>query len=104
MVPELVGERGAEAISATITDVQWRGMRCRIKVKTTDPTVHVDLRLNYKRADTSVVAAVKEVGASGEVSLAVEQDKYEGSSAAVVVINGKNTVLHSLQTRIGGEQ
>jgi hypothetical protein len=79
-------------------------MRCRVKVKTNDPTVSVDLRLNYKRADTSVVAAVKEVGTSGEVSLVIEQDKYEGSSAAVVVVNGKNTILHSVQTRIGGEQ
>jgi hypothetical protein len=104
VVPELVVEQGAESVSATITDIQWRGMRCRIKVKTNDPTVSVDLRLNYKQPDTSVVAAVKEVGTSGEVSLAVKDDKFEGSSAAVVVVNGNNTVLHSVQTRIGGEQ
>lgn len=104
VVPELVVELGAESASATITDIQWRGMRCRVKVITNDPTVSVDLRLNYKQADTSVVAAVKEVGTSGEVSLVIEQDKYEGSSAAVVVVNGKNTILHSVQTRIGGEQ
>jgi hypothetical protein len=104
VVPELAVERGAESVSATITDIQWRGMRCRVKVKTNNPTVSVDLRLNYKRADTSVVATIKEVGTSGEVSLAVDQDKFEGSSAAVVVVTGKNTVLHSVQTRIGGEQ
>ena len=112
VVPELVIERGAESVSATITDIQWRGMRCRVKVKvkvkvktkTNDPSVRVDLRLNYKRPDTSVVATIKEVGTSGEVSLAVEQDKFEGSSAAVVVVKGNNTVLHSMQTRIGGEQ
>ena len=104
VVPELVVERGAESASATITDIQWRGMRCKVKVKANDPTVRVDLRLNYKRPDTSVVATVKEVGTSGEVSLAVEHDKFEGSSAAVVVVNGNNTVLHSMQTRIGGEQ
>ncbi len=104
VVPELVVELGAESASATITDIQWRGMRCRVKVKTNDPTVSVDLRLNYKQADTSVVAALKEVGTSGEVSLVIEQDKYEGSSAAVVVVNGKNAILHSVQTRIGGEQ
>ena len=104
VVPDLFIERGTESASATITGIQWRGMRCRVKVTTNDPTVCVDLRLNYRRSDTSVVAAVKEVGKSGEVSLAVEQDKFEGSSAAVVVIDGKNTVLHSTQTRIGGEQ
>lgn len=71
VVPELVVERGAESVSATITNIQWRGMRCRVKVKTNDPTVSVDLRLNYKRPDTSVVATVKEVGTSGEVSLAI---------------------------------
>lgn len=104
VIPDLVVERGAEAISATITDVQWRGMRCRVKVKTNDPSVHVDLRTNYKNPESSVVATVKEVGPTGEVSLAVEKDMYEGASAAVVVVNGKNKVLHSVQTRIGGEQ
>jgi hypothetical protein len=104
VVPELVVERGAEAISATITDVQWRGMRCRVKVKTNDPSLRVDLRTNYKNPATSVVAAVKEVGPAGEVSLAVEKDMYEGASAAVVVVNGKNDVLHSVNTRIGGEE
>ena len=103
-MPELVVERGAEAISATITDVQWRGMRCRVKVKTNDPSLRVDLRTNYKNPATSVVAAVKEVGPAGEVSLAVEKDMYEGASAAVVIVNGKNDVLHSVNTRIGGEQ
>ena len=36
--------------------------------------------------------------------VAVEKDMYEGASAAVVVVNGKNDVLHSVNTRIGGEQ
>jgi hypothetical protein len=104
VIPELIVERGAEAISAMITDVQWRGMRCRVKVKTNDPSLLVDLRTNYKNSETSVVATVKEVGPTGEVSLAVAKDMYEGASAAVVIVDGKNKVLHSVHTRVGGDE
>jgi hypothetical protein len=102
--PDLIVERGVEAVSATITGVQWRGMRCRVAVTANDPTLRVDLRLNYRRADTSVVTAPKVIGSEGEVSLVVANDASEGSSAAVVVVDSKDTVLHSVQTRIGGEE
>ena len=32
VIPELVVERGEDAVSATITGISWRGMRCRVAV------------------------------------------------------------------------
>ncbi len=93
VVPEIVVEQGVEAVRASIVSVEWRGMRCRVKVDSNDPAVRVDLRTNWKQAGSSIVAAVKEVGSSGEVSLAVADDKHEGAAAAVVVIDSGGDVL-----------
>ena len=54
IVPELVVERGGASTAATIASVTWRGMRCRVSVTTNDPSVRVDLRLNWKQAVTSI--------------------------------------------------
>ena len=65
-----------------------------------DPAVRVDLRTNWKQAGSSIVAAVKEVGSSGEVSLVVEDDGHEGA-AAVVVIDSGGAVLSQKTTSVG---
>lgn len=100
VVPELVIERGAEAVIASIVSVQWRGMRCRVKVESNDPAVQVDLRLNWKQPDTSIVTAPKPVG-TGEVSLAVTDDKHEGDAAMVVLLDSSGKVLDQRSTSVG---
>ncbi len=101
VVPDLVVERGASAIAAGIAAVSWRGMRCRVAVTTNDPTVIVDLRTNWKQASTSIAAAPKEVGPSGEQSLAVADDAHEGHAATVVVLDGAGNVLDRKATTVG---
>jgi hypothetical protein len=76
-------------------------MRCRIRVRTTDPSVRVDLRLNWKQEATSIVATVKEVGATGEVSLVVVEDSHEGSAAMVVLLDSAGNVLDRKPTTVG---
>jgi hypothetical protein len=61
----------------------------------------VDLRLNWKQADKSIVAAVKEVGQAGEASLVVEKDTYEGASAMVVALDRAGNVLDRKATTVG---
>ena len=101
VVPEIAVERAEEGTKATITGLQWRGMRCRVSVSTNDPSVRVDLRLNWKQADKSIVAAVKEVGQAGEASLVVEKDAYEGASAMVVALDRAGNVLDRKATTVG---
>jgi len=101
VVPEIIVERAEGATKATITGFQWRGMRCRVSVSTNDPGVRVDLRLNWKQADKSIVAAVKEVGQAGEASLVVEKDAYEGASAMVVALDRAGNVLDRKATTVG---
>ncbi len=104
IVPQLVVERGTGALKAEILSVQWRGMRCRVKVRSSGSGVSVDLRMNWKRAETSLLAAGKEVTAEGEASVVVENDMHEGASATVVVIDGTGTVLDRKPTTVGESQ
>ena len=101
VVPELIVERGGASTSATIASVSWRGMRCRIGVTTNDPSVRVDLRLNWKQATTSIAASVKEVGPAGEASIAVADDSHEGAAATIVVLDAAGNVLDRKPTTVG---
>lgn len=102
VTPELLVERsGAAAVRATIEEVQWRGMRCRVRVRASEPSVRVDLRLNWKQEATSIAATIKEVGASGEVSLAVADDMHEGAAATVVALDAAGNVLERQPTTVG---
>lgn len=101
IVPVLDVERSFGAAYATIQSVEWRGMRCRVRVQTNDPLVKVDLRTNWKQEATSIVAAVKEVGTTGEVSLAVPDDIHEGAGASVVLLDREGKVITSQTTTVG---
>jgi hypothetical protein len=101
IVPELVVERGGGGTSASITAITWRGMRCRVSVTTNNPSVRVDLRLNWKQANTSIAASAKEVGPAGEASLAVADDAHEGQAATIVALDGAGNVLDRKTTTVG---
>lgn len=102
VVPELVVERGAGVTTATITAIQWRGMRCRVTVQTNSPSVRVDLRRNWKQPESSIVASVKEIGfESGEASLAVTDDSFEDEAATVVTLDAAGNVLDRKTTTVG---
>jgi hypothetical protein len=101
VIPDLVVERGEEAVAATITEISWRGMRCRVAVKTNATGLQVDLRLNWKQAASSIAATAKELGTNGEASLAVSDDKHEGAAASVVVFDASGRVLDYKPTTVG---
>ena len=103
VVPDLVVERGEDSVSATITAITWRGMRCRVSVDTNASGVSVDLRLNWKQAESSIAAASKELTETGEASLAVADDSHEGAAASVVIIDQTGRVLDYRPTTVGDE-
>jgi hypothetical protein len=104
IVPEIVVERAAPGLTAQIVNVQWRGMRCRVTVRASGHGIRVDLRTNWKQSNTSIVSAPKEASPSGEVSLVVEDDRHEGSSAMLVAIDSADNVLDRKLTTVGDEK
>jgi hypothetical protein len=101
VIPDLVVERGEEAVTASIIEINWRGMRCRVTVKTNATGLVVDLRLNWKQAGSSIVASAKELDAKGEASLAVADDRHEGAAASLVVSDGSGRILDNKPTTVG---
>ena len=101
IVPDMVVSFGAKTAHAKIIDVQWRRMRCRVKVETNAEGLTIDLRLNAKQANTSVAHTPKRLDQSGEASIAAADDKYEGAAAMIVVLDKGGQVLVSRPTQIG---
>lgn len=101
VVPELVIERGAEVVRGKIVGISWRGMRCRVTVESNASGLAIDLRLNWKQPASSVAASVKAVEANGEISLAVVDDRHEGTGAAVVLLDADGKVLDYKPTTVG---
>ncbi len=106
VVPELLVERGEVSLKAQITEISWRGMRCRVVVETNAAGLRVELRRNWKQADPEGqrIAATKDLGSNGQASLAVERDEYEGTAAMAVVLDATGRVLDSRATTIGEKQ
>jgi len=107
VVPELLVARGEVAIKAHITEISWRGMRCRLTVETNTAGLRVELRRSWKQPDpeNQRIAAVKELGeikgTAGQASLAVENDTYEGQAAMAVILGPDGRVLDYRATTIG---
>lgn len=103
VIPDIIVERGEEIIVAAITEIKWRGMRCRVAVKSNATNLHVDLRLNWKQATSSIAASPKGLGNNGEASLAVSDDNHEGAAASVIVSDASGRVLDYKPTTVGDD-
>lgn len=87
---------------ATIKQVSWAGLRCRVTVGGGASGLSVDLRTHAGNAGSSVSRA-RLVDDQGSAGLLVADDDLEGASAIVVVIDQDGNVLARQSTIIGGE-
>jgi hypothetical protein len=101
VVPELVVEVGQSVPNAKIRSVSWRGMRCRVQVGPAMAGLRVDLRLQWKQADSSIAATAKSLGSDGEASVACSDDRHEGAAAMVVLLDESGHVLDYTATTVG---
>ena len=102
VVPDLTVELGDAPLSATITAISWRGMRCRVSVDTKTRNLSVDLRLNWKQAGSSI-AESKPLAEDGTASLVVSDDNHESAAVSVVVVGESGQVLDYKPTTVGEE-
>jgi hypothetical protein len=101
VIPDIVVEPGTAAAAAKIAGVVWRGMRCKVTVAPIFGGMRIDLRLNWKRADSSIAVSAKEVPIHGEASLACADDRHEGAAAMLVLLDGEGRVLDYRPTTVG---
>ena len=95
------GEAAATA-NAEIAQVNWAGLRCRVRVEAAQPGLSVDLRTKVNDAGSSMNQA-RALDATGTASVLVTDDELEGSPAVVVVLDAGGHVIAKQPTIIGGE-
>ena len=101
VVPQLVVRHGAKAgVSATIGQVRWARLRCRVSVSGDFAGCSVDLRDKAADPTTSLTGA-KLVGSDGNVALVVSDDGREGSSTTLVLLDPAGSVIEKMPLVVG---
>jgi len=108
VIPEMHVQPSADAgeVRASIVDVHWRGLRCRVAVQPADTTLRVDIRTKPASAETSLAVngQAKAVDDQGRTSLVVADDDQLGAAAVVVVLDTAGRAIAKHPVQIGGEE
>ncbi len=91
-------------LTATIKQIEWRGLRLRVGVEPADTRLSIDLRSKPNSADSSIALSAKQLDDAGNASLVVEDDDLVGTIAAVVVLDIDGRVLTKQTTTVGGDE
>ena len=101
LIPDLVVTRTGDAtVTAVITSLEWRGLRCFVEAEVRGGQAVADLRLE-RPAGESVAAMPKAVDPDGTVSLVLADDEYERAALVLVLLDGAGRVLAQQPTRVG---
>jgi hypothetical protein len=90
--------------TAEITDVVWKGLRCKVAVEGEISNISLDIRSQAGNSSTSIVMNVKPIKESGIGSVVVDKEDFEGSEAFIVLINDKKDIIAQTRTIIGGDE
>ncbi|MCK4302973.1 MAG: BREX-1 system phosphatase PglZ type B [Candidatus Eisenbacteria sp.] len=114
LIPDLRFAAGSQAAprEVTITDIQWRGLRCRVNVEATGAPVAVEAATARITADlrtkpndpSSSVTEPKVLDQDGRAGLLVEDDSLEGTIVSLVLLDPSGQVMGKAATTIGGEE
>lgn len=88
------------AVTATLSDIRWLGLTCKIQAETTADGVLAVLR-TYPADPDSEITKRKPLK-DGKCSLLVD-DQFEGSSAVLVLLDDQGNVLAKKPTLVGDE-
>ncbi|MBA3426619.1 MAG: BREX-1 system phosphatase PglZ type B [Rubrobacter sp.] len=100
VVPVLTVVSSAPASAASISEIRWVGMRCRVKVEGAPDGATVGLRT--RAADPSTSVATARPLKDGTASLLVTDDSREFEAAISVVLDAEGRVLAQSPTVVGG--
>ena len=101
LIPDLVVTRaGDDTMTATITSLTWRGLRCFVEAEVRGGPVTADLRLERPSGE-SAAATPKTVDPNGTISLVLADDEYEAAALVLVLLDEAGRVLAHRPTRAG---
>lgn len=88
------------AVTATLSDIRWLGLTCKIQAETTADGVLAVLRTHPADPDSEITK--RKPFKDGKCSLLVD-DQFEGSSAVLVLLDDQGNVLAKKPTLVGDE-
>lgn len=88
------------AVTATLSDIRWLGLTCKIQAETTADGVLAVLRTHPADPDSEITK--RKPLKDGKCSLLVD-DQFEGSSAVLVLLDDQGNVLAKKPTLVGDE-
>ena len=97
-----VGTSPPQTPSVEITDIVWKGLRCKIAVDGDCSDLFFDIRIKAGSPEHSVVMNVKPVNESGIGSVVVENEELEGTEASIVLFDKTGALMAQEKTIIGG--
>ncbi len=97
------GTAGAAGPVTEITDVTWKGLRCKVAVEGDAPVLSLDLRTHPGNPSSSVVMGVKPFKKDGTSSVVVEDEDLEGEEVTIVIIDDDGRLVAQRETAIGKE-
>ena len=90
-------------IVVKVSEIQWRGLRCKVSVKPAVEGLVADLRTKPNDSKSSITNP-KPLGADGKVALLVADDSLEGTMASLVIVDSSGRVLCKEATTVGGDK
>ncbi|MBF9018800.1 MULTISPECIES: BREX-1 system phosphatase PglZ type B [unclassified Oceanispirochaeta] len=104
-IPEINISSSIKSSSKTvnITDVKWRGLRCKIAVEESTENLKLDIRLQAGEPSSSVVLSIKEIDSNGMASVIVEDEDLENVDAYLVLLDKEGKMVSQMPTVIGGD-
>jgi hypothetical protein len=105
LVPVLAfASTGAPAsLVVVVREIQWVGLRCRVRVEPSSDGLLADLRTKPNVPDSSI-AKPKALDAEGNAGLLVADDSLEGTMASLVILDSSGRVVCKEATTVGGDE
>jgi hypothetical protein len=101
IVPEMIVMPLAAPRRAVIVDVEWSGLRVRLRAEGADGLL-ADLKLGADGEGASIVDKAREVDADGRTSLLVPDDSHLGKSALLELRDPGGQVVATRAVVVGG--
>jgi hypothetical protein len=90
------------AAAVEITDIVWKGMRCKLAAEGETDGLFMDIRKQPGNPETSLVMGVKPVKKDGTASVVVEDDALDGTAGFIVLMDKEGGLAAQVETVIGG--
>jgi len=106
LIPDMafVSTTEVSAATATVTSIQWLGLRCRVIVEASGNQVVADIRTKPNDSNSSIITSAKAVDSEGRVGLLVKKDELEGTAVSLVLLDPSGRVIAKKATTVGGDE